>query len=109
MDRITVKNNLVGKDVKVREGNAGIVRELITLKPGGTYAIQNDPNATYREYTIITIPDNTKLRELTSDDFTDLKEISIFEENGQVDWMGTADKKPAETGLLRRLRHRIGL
>lgn len=118
MARITLKNNLEGKDVKVREGNAGVTRELATLKPGKSFVIHNDPNATYREYIIITLPDKTKLRVLTSDDFAEFKEISIFEDGGKYDWMGTVSRTPApavedagaaQTGPIKRFLHKFGI
>lgn len=110
MTKITLKNDLKEKDVKIREGNAGITRELTTLKPGKTFDIHNDPNATYREYIFITFPDNTKLKVLTSDDFAEYTEISIFEEDGKYDWMGTAKRtNPAKGGLIQRFLHKIGL
>ena len=34
------------------------------------------------------LPDRTRLRVLTSDDFKDFKEISIYEANGVYDWRG---------------------
>lgn len=101
MARITLKNNLEGKDVKVREGNAGVTRELATLKPGKSFVIHNDPNATYREYIIITLPDKTRLRVLTSDDFAEFREISIFEEGGK-DGNCFKDDSPSSRGCGRR-------
>lgn len=99
-----------GKDVKIREGNAGNTRALCTLKPGCTFDIHNDKNATYREYIFITFPDNTKLRVLTSDDFAEFKEISVFEVDGKYDWMGTTERPdPAQGGPIKRFLHRIGL
>jgi hypothetical protein len=110
MPKITLKNDLKGKDVKIREGNHGSTRELCTLKPGLTHDIRNDKNATYREYIFITLPDNTKLRVLTSDDFAEFTEISVFEEGGKIDWMGTTERShSAQGGAIRRLLHKIGL
>jgi hypothetical protein len=110
MTKITLKNELKGKDVKIREGNAGSTRELCILKPDKTFDIYYDKNATYREYFFITNPDNTKLRVLTSDDFAEYKEISIFEEGGEVDWMGTAERPdPAQDGPIRRFLSKLGL
>lgn len=110
MTKITLKNDLKGKDVKIREGNAGITRELCILKPEKTFDIPYDKNATYREYIFITFPDNTTLRVLTSDDFAEFKEISVFEEGGKIDWMGTAERPdPAQGGLIRRFLHTLGL
>jgi len=110
MKKITLKNDMEDKDVKIREGNAGSTRELCTLKPGGKYDIHNDPNATYREYIFIALPDNTKLRVLTSDDFAEYTEISVFEEDGKYDWMGTAKRRdPAQGGPIVRFLHKLGL
>lgn len=114
MTKITLRNDLEGKEVKIREGNAGSTRELCTLKPGRTFDIHKDPNATYREYIFITLPDNTKLRVLTSDDFAEFKKISIYEEDGKYDWMDTAERKSApggtaQGGLFKRIFRKIGL
>jgi hypothetical protein len=93
--KITLRNELKGKNVKVKEGNAGIFRLLTTLTPGKTYDLRHDPNATYREYILIMLPDKTELRVLSSDDFNDWKEISIYERGGEYDWMGTVPRRPA--------------
>lgn len=86
--KIILKNDLVNKKVKVTEGNAGVIRMLKTLEPGQSYKIENDSNATYREYVFITVPDESPLRVVSSDDFADNKEISIYERDGVYDWMG---------------------
>jgi hypothetical protein len=86
--KIILKNDLVNKKVKVTEGNAGVVRMLKTLEPGQSYKIENDSNATYREYIFITLPDESPLRVVSSDDFAEFKEISIYERDGVFDWMG---------------------
>jgi hypothetical protein len=109
MTKITLKND-TGKNVKITEGNAGSTRKLCTLEPGRTFDITNDKNATYREYFFITLPDNNTLRVLTSDDFDEYKEISIFEEGGKVDWTGTAQRPdPAQGGIIKRFLHKLGL
>lgn len=93
--KITLRNDLKGKNVKVKEGNAGIFRLLTTLGPGKLYNLRHDPNATYREYILIMLPDKTELRVLSSDDFNDWKEISIYENGGTYDWMGTVPRRSA--------------
>lgn len=87
--KILLKNDLPqGKNIKIKESNAGIFRALTTLGARGVYTLKHDPHATYREYFLIMLPDKTQLRVLTSDDFNDYKEISIYEANGIYDWRG---------------------
>lgn len=87
--KIILKNDLPdGKNIKIKESNAGIFRNLTTLAPGHNYPLKHDLHATYREYFLIMLPDKTKLRVLTSDDFNDYKEISIYEATGVYDWRG---------------------
>ncbi|KAG0581974.1 hypothetical protein KC19_3G024800 [Ceratodon purpureus] len=87
--KITLRNELPhGKNVKIKESNAGIFRALTTLQAGQSYNLKHDPHATYREYFLIMLPDRTQLRVLTSDDFNDFKEITIYEANGIYDWRG---------------------
>jgi hypothetical protein len=92
--KIKLKNELNVR-VKVKEGNAGIFRNIITLEPKKVYEISHDPNATYREYTLIMLPNRTQLRMLSSDDFNDWKKIKIYQDDGICDWMGTEARDPA--------------
>ena len=87
--KIILSNDLPqDKKIKIKESNAGIFRFLANLAPGQVCTLKHDPHATYREYFLIMLPDRTRLRVLTSDDFKDFKEISIYEANGVYDWRG---------------------
>jgi len=86
MGKTTLTNN-VGFDVQVKEGNSNIFRNLQVLEQGKTMTIKADSSATYREYVLILLPDNRKLRPLTSDDIQELPAVEIFkDEEGVYDW-----------------------
>lgn len=87
MGRTTLTNN-ADFNVQVKEGNSNIFRNLQVLKPGNSMTIQADSSATYREYVLILLPNNKKLRPLSSDDIQELNAIEIFkdEKTGEVDW-----------------------
>jgi hypothetical protein len=75
--------------VIVMEGNAGIERPLKVLDPEDKFVISADPNVTYREYILIKLPDNKKLRLLSSDDIQEFERIEIIETgSGEFDWRG---------------------
>lgn len=113
-----MKNTLKDKEVQVREGSAGVTRLVTTLNPGASTTIRSDPNATYKEYIMMTLPDNTTLPVLSSDDFADFKEIDIVEEAaGNVVWKGTTSRSTStseapvsspQPGFIRRLLNRMG-
>lgn len=103
-----LKNTLKDKEVQIREGNAGVTRLMTTLKPGASTTVRSDPNATYREYFLITLPDNSKLPTLSSDDFADYKEINIFEEGGKLDWKGTVSRRPARAVVASPVEAQVG-
>lgn len=42
--------NQTGETFELKEGNAGVYSKLATLPDGGTYNVNFDTNATYREY-----------------------------------------------------------
>lgn len=93
--KIKLKNES-GVKVKVKEGNAGIMRLVTTLDNNKTFEISHDPYATYREYTLMLLPDRTALRTISSDDFNDWKRIKIYRcDNGICDWMGTDARDPS--------------
>jgi hypothetical protein len=89
MGKTTLTNN-VGFNVQVKEGNSNIFRNLQVLEKKKTMTIHADSSATYREYILILLPDNKKLRALTSDDIQELPAIEIFKDEvtGEVDWRG---------------------
>jgi len=87
MGKTTLTNNLK-ISVQVKEGNSNIFRILQVLKEGKTMTIKADNTATYREYVLILLPDNKKLRPLSSDDIQDLHAVEIYKDEvtGEFDW-----------------------
>jgi hypothetical protein len=73
---IKIKNNLECKMI-MREGNAGVYRQLAVVAPGKHYSLKIDPNATYREYVLITLEPDFELPPFSSDDITEFKEIVV--------------------------------
>ena len=73
----------------LQEGNAGVYSVKATLQGKGTYDLDLDTNATYREYILITLPDQSKLEPISSDDIAQYAEIVIEkDEKGKVSWRG---------------------
>ncbi|KAG0581978.1 hypothetical protein KC19_3G025200 [Ceratodon purpureus] len=99
-NKIVLRNDLE-YSVSIKEGNAGHFRVLTVLGPGKTFSLKIDPNATYREYLFITLPDETSLDVVSSDDFAEWKEIKIYEDNKKFYWMGT--KKRSGSGSVQEL------
>lgn len=66
----------------LKEGNAGVYRDICTLQakpPNNEHSISMDPNATYREYVVATgIKGETVL--VTSDDCADNSTITIVKD-----------------------------
>jgi hypothetical protein len=60
----------------LKEGNAGVYRDIKTLKPLDRHTIEIDPNATYREYVVVSAPRGDKVF-VTSDDCIDNSTIKI--------------------------------
>lgn len=83
--KVIVRNNLEAKDVRVREGNVGVFRVLGVVRPGKTYTLVCNLDATYREYTLTVPPDSHLV--LTPGDLLDFKELSVYERDGIVDWI----------------------
>ncbi|KAG0555007.1 hypothetical protein KC19_12G136400 [Ceratodon purpureus] len=85
MGKVTVKvRNTTSINVKIQEGNAGLFVTRATLFPNKTFSLELDPNATYREYVLIRLPDNTPLQPMfSSDDVAEYKEIVIKEQAGE--------------------------
>lgn len=87
MPRLKLRNELNGK-VRVLEGNAGVYSTKHTLPAHQCYHLDLDPNATYREYVLIVLPDDTRLEPFSSEDVLDYKEIVIKNDNSKVTWVG---------------------
>ena len=77
--------NKTDRSVVLKESNAGIPLVLANLSPAESASITVDPNATYREYIMITLPNNEQLRQISSDEMQDLKAIEIYID-GQGKW-----------------------
>ncbi|KAG0621492.1 hypothetical protein M758_3G024600 [Ceratodon purpureus] len=110
-NKIVLKNDLE-YSVSIKEGNAGHFRQLTELGPGKTFSIRTDPNATYREYLFITLPDQTSLDVVSSDDFAEWKEIKIYEaDDKKFYWMGTKKRNSVPTtpqpGLFTQILNKI--
>jgi hypothetical protein len=89
MTKVRLINNLKEK-VRVQEGNAGVYTTRATLDANGHFDLDIDKNATYREYILIILPDNSELDPISSDDITDYESI-VIEKNqrtGKVGWRG---------------------
>jgi hypothetical protein len=70
--------NKANRNVVLKESNAGVPLVLANLMPEQSTYIRVDPNATYREYIMITLPNNEQLRQISSDEMQDLKAIEIY-------------------------------
>lgn len=62
--------------VELREGQAGILRKLCDIKANGKYTVPSELNQTYKEY-LCSSGDGSSQFTLSSDDFTEWKEIVI--------------------------------
>jgi len=74
----------------VQERNAGVYTTKVILQGNDNYDLDIDKNATYREYILIILPDNSELDPISSDDITDYESI-VIEKNqrtGKVGWRG---------------------
>ena len=88
MVTVTVRNT-TGLDVKLQEGNAGVYVTRAVVKNGGTHKLSLNPNATYREYVLVRMPDNTALEPVfSSDDVVEFTEILIKKEGSEYVWQG---------------------
>ena len=77
--------NCTDKVFELKEGNAGVFRNVATLQPQNdktknSYKINLDPNATYREYVVATGMTGEKVL-VTSDECYDSSTIEIVKEN----------------------------
>jgi hypothetical protein len=64
-------------DLSLKEGNAGVYRDIKTLEADKKHTIEIDPNATYREYVVVSAPRGDKVF-VTSDDCIDNSIIRII-------------------------------
>jgi hypothetical protein len=81
MGKVTVRN-MTQITVKIQEGNAGLFVTRHVLKKQAEFTLDLDANATYREYVLITLPDNTPLQQMfSSDDVAEFREILIKEQD----------------------------
>lgn len=64
-------------DLSLKEGNAGVYRDIKKLEVGKKHIIEIDPNATYREYVVVSTPSGNKVF-VTSDDCIDNATITII-------------------------------
>ncbi|KAG0582722.1 hypothetical protein M758_3G081700 [Ceratodon purpureus] len=75
--------NDTGGELSLKEGNAGVYRDIKKLAPKGTHTIEIDPNATYREYVVVSTPSGEKVF-VTSDDCIDNSTITIYVDKDNV-------------------------
>lgn len=87
----------------MQEGNAGVYSVKATLQGNGTYDLDLDQNATYREYILIMLPD--KLDPISSDEIAEYVEIVIErdEKTGKVSWRGVRSQGSPLTKFFKRL------
>jgi len=76
-----IKNGTDG-NLSLKEGNAGVYRDIKVLEPGKKHIIEIDPNATYREYVVVSTPSGNKVF-VTSDDCIDNSIITIVVRDGK--------------------------
>lgn len=68
--------NATNQDFTLKEGNAGVYRDITVVKPTKRHVIELDPNATYREYVVVYTGSGEK-EFITSDDCLDNSKITI--------------------------------
>lgn len=104
--------NATSGDLSLKEGNAGVYRDIKLLGPKKKHVIEIDPNATYREYVVVSAPGGDKVF-VTSDDCIDNAKITILVKDGKYTFEGEGrddqGKKPeqANGGFLSRILKRI--
>lgn len=89
----------------MQEGNAGVYTTKATLQGNGNYDLDLDHNATYREYILIMLPDNSKLEPISSDELAGFDEI-VIEKDEKTDkgsWRGVRSQGSPLTKFLKRL------
>lgn len=101
----------------LKEGNAGVYRSIKNLEAKGKFVIEVDPNATYREYVVVSTPSDEKVF-ITSDDCIDNAKITVvadpttgaykFNGNPRGDTTAVAPTdEPAPGGFLSRLKKNL--
>lgn len=89
----------------MKESNAGVPRVLASLSPEEHACIDVDPNATYREYIMIMLPNNEQLRLISSDEMQELKAIEIHtDEHNNWSWIDISNHSAPSINILTRLR-----
>ncbi|KAG0601374.1 hypothetical protein M758_11G105600 [Ceratodon purpureus] len=112
MVTMKVKNSLkeekdVNNVVNIKEGNAGVFTTKASVKPGQTYALKLDPNATYREYVLITVANVPVGKTFSSDDALEYKEIEVKKKGDQYVWEPTNSETKSNHGLIQRIKDRV--
>lgn len=110
----TVVINDTPGDLSLKEGNAGVYRDIKKLGSKDKHVIEIDPNATYREYVVVSNPKGDKVF-VTSDDCIDNSTISIYldEKDGVYKFTGKArgetstPEEGASPGLISRILRKI--
>lgn len=74
MTKTTLQNN-TGSIIVLNEGQAGMLRKLCDIPPGGSYIARSQLNQTYKEYWCVS--NNSNQFTLSSDDLSECKEIVI--------------------------------
>lgn len=104
--------NATDGDLSLKEGNAGVHRDIKTLQPGKKHVIEIDPNATYREYVVVSTPGGDKVF-VTSDDCIDHSKIKILVKDKKYTFEGeprgdpnTSSEEP-DGGILSRFFKRV--
>ncbi|KAG0589500.1 hypothetical protein KC19_1G024600 [Ceratodon purpureus] len=74
---VIIKND-TDTSIKLQEGTAGVFLTTTEIKPKKSYTLNINPDATYREYACLTMPDNTIVQDIfSSDDVIELSSITI--------------------------------
>jgi hypothetical protein len=83
--------NQTGSNFILKEGTAGVYRMICPkLLPTKSFTIEVDPNATYREYWCVVLPDDNKRVVLSSDDCMEYEKVHIKlkDDNTTYTWDG---------------------
>ena len=71
--------NETGGEISLQEGNQNVYTVIAKLSNDKSYVISLDPNATYRDYVFLKMPDRTQLEfSISSDDCMEYSEIKIM-------------------------------
>jgi hypothetical protein len=103
--------NETSGNLSLKEGNAGVYRDINVLKPSKKHIIEIDPNATYREYVVVSNPKGDKVF-VTSDDCIDNSRIVILVKDGKYVFEGQPRGGESKTegqvpGFATRLLRRV--